>query len=76
MTESLNRFQRVTGNVVTMRYIPPESPSNTIIAPVLCPECQSPMRLIGVPPAIDVPAQIGTFFCKSCQFVTAVKFGR
>jgi len=68
------QFRKSTGNFATMQYILSESPTNTIIASVLCSECQSPTSLIRIMPAIDAPAQIRTFFCKSCHFVTAVKF--
>ena len=51
--------------------IVPERPSKTMTLPL--PECQKPMSLTRVLPTVNRPSQLSTFFCKACQFVTAVK---
>jgi hypothetical protein len=48
----------------------PDGPGH---ATIRCPECQNPMALTHVLPAIDSPSPVGTFFCKACQFATTVK---
>jgi len=33
-----------------------------------CPECQKPMSLVRVLPALDDLPRLGAFYCKPCQF--------
>jgi len=56
--------------------VPDGSVHATGHATIRCPECQNPMVLTRVLPAIDSASPVGTFFCKACQFATTVKLDR
>jgi hypothetical protein len=39
---------------------------------VLCPECQEPMELVRVLPALDGQAPLAGFYCRPCHFASTV----
>jgi hypothetical protein len=47
-------------------------PLNAPITLVACPECQSPMILVRILPALNDQAPLGAFYCSPCQFASTV----
>jgi len=47
--------------------------SNQGNGPLLCSECQHPMTLTRVFAEPNTREQLGTFYCRACQFVTAAR---
>jgi hypothetical protein len=55
-----------------MQYVRLPEPEHVAVAGARCPECQHPMMLVRVLPALDHEPSLAGFYCKPCHFASTV----
>ena len=48
------------------------APEYSTVPGVFCPECQNPMTLVRVLPALDGQPPLAGFYCQPCHFASTI----
>ena len=55
-----------------MQTIRIAGPEHSTTSGVCCPECQHPMTLVRVLPAVDRQPPLAGFYCQPCHFASTI----
>ena len=56
-----------------MQHVGIAEPEYAAVLAASCPECQHPMVLVRVLPALGQQPPLAAFYCKPCQFASTVR---